>query len=259
MSFEIDLTNRRALVTGAGQHIGRAIARALAAAGAHVGINDIVGDRAKQVVGEIEQSGGAAEACVFDLTDPAAVSREIRSFAPEILINNAAGTGAGNPPGGVHMELARFADSDPAQWGKEFSLSLFGVLHCTHAALPAMLEGGWGRVITIISDAARVGEPRMALYAAAKAGAAGFCRSLASEVGRSGITVNCVSLGMIESEHAKGEEYLERLPRLLRPYKLDRLGRPTDPAALVTFLASEHAGWITGQTYPVNGGYSSTL
>jgi 3-oxoacyl-[acyl-carrier protein] reductase len=103
-----------------------------------------------------------------------------------------------------------------------------------------------------------VAERRLAAYAAAKAGAAGFSRALAAEVGRSGVTVNCVSLGMIESEHASwGGSEAQR--KVLSAYLMPRLGRPDDPASLVVFLASDHAGWITGQTYPVNGGYSSAL
>jgi 3-oxoacyl-[acyl-carrier protein] reductase len=98
----------------------------------------------------------------------------------------------------------------------------------------------------------------MAAYAAAKAGAAGFSRALAAEMGKSGVTVNCVSLGMIESEHATPGSS-EAYQKLLSGYLMPRFGRPDDPAALVVFLASEHAGWITGQTYPVNGGYSSAL
>jgi 3-oxoacyl-[acyl-carrier protein] reductase len=103
----------------------------------------------------------------------------------------------------------------------------------------------------------------MTTYSAAKAGAAGFSRALAAEVGRSGVTVNCISLGTIESEH--GQKAREESPdperdrKMLRPYLSPRLGRPDDPASLVVFLASRHADWITGQTYPVNGGYSAAL
>ncbi len=259
MSFEIDLTGRAALVTGAGQHVGRAIALGLGRAGARVQVNDVVPERAERVAREIEAAGGRAEAAVFDVTDAGAVDRRVRDLAPDILVNNVGNTGAGNPPGEALIELAPFAESDPAAWQGLFAVNLFGVMHCTRAALPAMLERGWGRVVTILSDAARVPERGMAAYAAAKAGAAGFSRAVAAEVGRSGVTANCVSLGTIESEHSRMADDPERHRKLLRPYLAPRLGQPSDPASLVVFLASPHAEWITGQTYPVNGGYSSAL
>lgn len=263
MSFEIELEGRRALVTGAGQHVGRAIAHALGRTGAEVAVNDILVERAEAVVGEIKASGGRALAAVFDVTDAAAVQRAIGALAPDILVNNVGNTGAGNRPGELIMPMPRFLESDPSRWNPVFAVNLFGVMYCAHAALPRMVERGWGRIVTIISDAARVGEKRMAAYAAAKAGAAGFSRAIASEVGRSGVTVNCVSLGSIESEHgrqareAAGESEVYR--KLTAAYSMPRLGHPDDVASLVVFLASEQAGWITGQTYPVNGGYSSAL
>jgi 3-oxoacyl-[acyl-carrier protein] reductase len=263
VGFEIDLSGRRALVTGAGQHVGRAIARALGRAGAQVAVNDIVPERAGAVVREIEKAGGCASAAIFDVTDPAQVERHVRELAPDILVNNVGNTGAGNPPGESTLPMSPFLDSDPSAWGPLFAVNLFGVMYCARAALPGMVERGWGRVVTIISDAARVAERRMAAYAAAKAGAAGFSRALAAEVGRSGVTVNCVSLGTIESEHGmrsrEASEASEAYRKLASRYSMPRLGRPDDPASLVVFLASEHAGWITGQTYPVNGGYSSAL
>ena len=259
MSFEIDLEGRTALVTGAGQHVGRAIACALARAGARVVVNDIVPERADRVVREIEEAGGQGVVAVFDVTDVPGVHRNVGSLAPDILVNNVGNTGAGNPPGEVTIQISRFLESDPAEWDGLFAVNLFGVMHCTRAALPSMVERSWGRVITIISDAARVPERGMAAYAAAKAGAAGFSRAVAAEVGRSGVTVNCVSLGTIESEHSQAAQNKELYKKMLSPYLAPRLGQPDDPASLVTFLASAHADWITGQTYPVNGGYSPAL
>jgi 3-oxoacyl-[acyl-carrier protein] reductase len=194
---------------------------------------------------------------VFDVREWEGVSGAIGAVSPDILVNCAGDTGAGEPPGTSRHRWSRFAESEPAEWQAFLAVNLFGVLHCTRAALPGMLERGWGRVVTIVSDAARTPEPRMAAYAAAKAGAAGFSRSLAAEVGRSGVTVNCLSLGTIESEHvANGEQPSAKPPP---GYRIPRFGRPEEPAALVVFLASDHASWITGQTVPVNGGYSSAL
>ena len=127
-----------------------------------------------------------------------------------------------------------------------------------------MIDAGWGRVITIVSDAGRYGTAKVGPYAAAKAGAAGLSRSIAREVGRHSITVNCISLSTIETPTTERpppttpEEEAARRARL-RPYVIRRRGTPDDVAGLVTFLASQHASWITGQTYGVNGGFIFSL
>jgi NAD(P)-dependent dehydrogenase (short-subunit alcohol dehydrogenase family) len=123
-------------------------------------------------------------------------------------------------------------------------------MHCTRAALPAMIASQGGRVVTIVSDAARYGDAKVAPYAAAKAGAAGFCRSVAREVGRHGVTVNCISLGTIESPITAGGPFDGR------GYVVRRRGQPEEVAGLVVYLASPLAAWITGQTYALNGGYT---
>ncbi len=124
-----------------------------------------------------------------------------------------------------------------------------------------MAERNDGRIITIVSEAGRSGEASLAAYCAAKAGAAGFMRSIAKDVGRYQITANNIALGTIDTfgiaEHAAGDPVAaEQLAKRLRPYLIRRLGAPDDVAALATFLASPLAAWITGQTYPVNGGYT---
>ena len=260
MSFAIDLEGRRALVTGAGQGVGRGIAHALAQAGAVVVVNDIRAEPANAVVDELRAAGGKAEALPFDVTDWAQVSSAIDGFGGvDILVNNAGNAGAEGS-----MLPSDFVDSDPADWGAFFAVNLFGVMHCTRAVLPAMIASGGGRVITIVSDAGRYGTSKVAPYAAAKAGAAGFCRSIAREMGRHFITVNCVSLSTIETPTTARppadtpEEQAARAARM-KPYVIRRRGTPDDVAGVVTFLASEHASWITGQTYAVNGGFTFSL
>jgi NAD(P)-dependent dehydrogenase (short-subunit alcohol dehydrogenase family) len=187
-------------------------------------------------------------------------------------VNNAGNAGAQmtEPDGdggaarrGPSVSIGAFADTTPGDWDRYFAVNLFGVMHCTRAALPGMIARGGGRIVTIVSDAGRWGEPNMAPYAAAKAGAAGFMRSIAREVGRHGITANNVSLGTIDTiglaeQAAESAEMAERIQRQLGRYIIRRLGQPQDVAGLVTFLVSPLASWITGQTYPVNGGYTVT-
>ena len=126
-----------------------------------------------------------------------------------------------------------------------------------------MIEGGWGRVITLISDSARAGDPRTAVYGGAKAAAAGFMRAIAREVGRHNITANCISLAAMNSTPKDAppptEEQRAMMARILKQYIVRRRGEPDDIAAMVCFLASDLSSWITGQTYPVNGGYTLAL
>jgi 3-oxoacyl-[acyl-carrier protein] reductase len=260
MSFTIDLGGRRAVVTGAGQRIGRSIALALAQAGATVAVNVIVPAHAEGVVVEIRGEGGKADALPFDVTDHAAVASAISGYgAVTVLVNNAGNAGVDGL-----VEPRDFVDTDPADWARYFAVNLFGTMHCTHAAIPSMVAAGWGRIVTLVSDAGRNGDAKVAPYAAAKAGAAGFCRSIAREVGRHGITGNCISLGSIETPaktKAKAELQVppERERKMLEAYVVRRWGLPEDVAGLVTFLASPLASWITGQTYAVNGGYTFSL
>jgi NAD(P)-dependent dehydrogenase (short-subunit alcohol dehydrogenase family) len=262
MTVTIDLTGHRALVTGAGQNVGRGIAHMLAAAGAEVLVNDLLLERTQTVVGEIEAAGGRAYSAPFDVTDYAAVKAAIGEAGPvDILVNNAGNAGSPNLMGS--FDLATFVETQPDSWDRYIKINYYGVLNCAHVTLPGMIEGGWGRVITLISDASRAGDPRTAVYAGAKAAAAGFMRSIAREVGRYGVTANCISLASMNNTPADApppsEEQRKMMDGMLKQYVVRRRGEPSDIAAMVCFLASEMTSWITGQTYPVNGGYTLSL
>jgi len=249
MTFEIDLEGRRALVTGGGQGVGRAISLALSSAGASVAVNDYVAERAEAVAKEITAAGGEAEPVPFDVTDYAAVTSAVAAAGPfDILVNNAGNAGTAT------FSMRFFHETEPDEWDRYFGVNLHGVLYCSRAVVPGMIERGrGGRIITIVSDAGRWGEPRLVAYSAAKAGAAGFSRALARELGRYQITVNNIALGSIRPGADADDPEVQRS---FRGYILRRPGQPEDPAGLVTFLASQHAAWISGQTYPVNGGYT---
>ena len=134
-------------------------------------------------------------------------------------------------------------------------------MHCTRAVIPGMIEAGrGGRIITVISDAGRMGEPGLEAYSAAKAGAAGLTRALARSLGRFDITANNVAIAATRTPAtAAGFDNEDLAKRILRNYVIRRFGEPSDVAAMITFLASNASSWITGQTYPVNGGFSVSL
>ncbi len=158
-------------------------------------------------------------------------------------MNNAGGTPAGMWP-------TRFLDTERGTWPAFFGMNLYGTLHCSHAVLPAMIERGHGRIVSVSSDAARVGNVGSSIYGAAKAGVEGFTRTLAKEVGPKGITVNAVVLGLIDTVPA---EYLEQV-NADRLYPMRRVGSPADVAAGVVYLVSDEAGWVTGHSLVINGG-----
>jgi NAD(P)-dependent dehydrogenase (short-subunit alcohol dehydrogenase family) len=261
----LDLGGRVAFVTGAGRGAGRAIALTLARHNAGgIAVNDFQAERAAAVVAEIEALGVPALAVPADVGDYAAVRSAVAAAAAALgpiatLVNNAGNAGPKFAMGRAPL----FWETDPNEWDRYFRTNLQGVMNCCHAALPEMVKLGAGRIVTIVSDAGRVGEPKLAAYAAAKAGAAGFMRSIAREAGRFAITANCISLSALEPplDEPGSAEFMasDQAKALVSRYAIRRLGRPQDVANMTLFLCSDAAAWITGQTYPVNGGYSFAL
>lgn len=259
----LDLNGQIAFVTGAGQGAGRAVALALARHNAGgVAVNDFVAERAEAVAGEIRALGVPAQAVAADVGDYEAVRAAVDAATGELgaitlLVNNAGNAGPDEAMGLSPL----FWETDPADWGRFFHTNLYGVMNCCHAVLPGMVAVAQGRIVTIVSDSGRVGEARLSAYSAAKAAAAGFMRSIAKESGRYGITANAVSLSTLEPplDEEQMRQFLadERIKTQLSRYTIRRFGKPDDVANMVLFLCSDAASWITGQTYPVNGGYSS--
>jgi NAD(P)-dependent dehydrogenase (short-subunit alcohol dehydrogenase family) len=250
---QFDLTGRAAIVSGSGQGVGKGIATLLASHGAHVFVNDVVLDRANAVVREIVDSGGKADATVFDVTNREEVREVGRQIGPiDILVNN-----AGLPP--LMYQIKPFLELDPDQWEPVIQLNFYAVMHMARAFLPGMVDRSWGRIVTVISDAARAGDSKQSVYAAAKAAAAGFSRVLASEVGRYRVTVNCVSLASMRPGYDPTEPLSDEEARRFRNYAIRRPGRPEDVAPMILLLSSDAGSWITGQVYPVDGGYTYAL
>jgi 2-hydroxycyclohexanecarboxyl-CoA dehydrogenase len=245
------MTERIALVTGAAQGIGRAIALELAGAGCAVAVADLQPGAAAAVAEEIGAAGGRAEGVELDVTDAgsvaAGVARAEADLGPvDIVVNNAGWD-----------ELRPFLETDEAFWSRVIEVNFTGGLRVTHAVLPGMVERGWGRVVNIGSDAGRVGSSLESVYSGAKGGVIAFTKTIAREVARSGVTANVVCPGptrtpLLESMTAEGGERL--VDALTRAVPMRRLAEPEDIAAAVGFLASERAGYVTGQTLSVSGG-----
>ena len=262
--MDLGIKDRVALVTGAGRGIGRQICLTLGAEGAKVAVNDVFQERADAVADEIKQAGGEAMGVVADVTDLEAVTAMVKRISDEwgaldILVNNAGIPVIASSEDDAVAAGQFFSQCDRSQWDRTMGLITYGVLNCSRAVLEGMSERSWGRIISIISDAGRVGEPRLVAYSMAKAGVVGLSKALAKEVGRYCVTVNCVSPATTETDataawiQAQGERIMRQYPLAKG---LSRLGQPSDIANAVAFLASERAEWITGQVLSVNGGYS---
>ncbi|MDI9915365.1 SDR family NAD(P)-dependent oxidoreductase [Rhodococcus sp. IEGM 1379] len=262
MTNILDIKGRVAMVTGAGQGVGRRVALHLAENGAGaVVINDFRLERAQAVAAEVEAAGAKALAVSGDVSDlevvRAGVEQAIGEFGQiDILVNN-----AGNAGPAPTSEMTRpFWEQTPEEWQGYLGTNLYGVLNNTHSVLPSMIKNKYGRIVTVISDAGRFGEVGRECYSAAKAGAAGFTRSVAMSSGRYNITANCISLAATHTPrtaHQLDDE--ATLAKVMKRYAIRRPGQPEDAANMILFLASDAASWVTGQTIPVNGGYSFAL
>lgn len=245
------LKDRVAIVTGAASGIGRAIARALAVEGARVAILDVNEAGAGETVEAIQKAGGEAFAVRTDVTARAQVETSVaevlkRWGGVHVLVNNA---GWDRP--------VPFLDTDEAFWDKILALNLKAHFHLAQVVLPHMIRQGGGKVVAIASDAGRVGSSGEAVYSAAKGGVIAFTKTLAREMARHRINVNCVCPGpsetpLFQTEFTAGRPALADALKKAIPW--GRLGRPEDVAGAVVFLASDEAEFITGQTLSVSGG-----
>jgi 2-hydroxycyclohexanecarboxyl-CoA dehydrogenase len=243
------LADRTALVTGGASGIGAATCRRLAAEGARVAVTDLNLEGARAVAGEIE--GAPFELDVRSTESIAAAVAGAESWLGpvDVLVNNAG-----------YDEWSWFTDTDPELWDRVLAVNLRGVIAVTHAVLPGMQERRRGRIVNTASEAGRVGSSGSAVYSAAKAGVIGFTKTIAVENGRYGITCNAVAPGPIETPllMAAPEQFGDLGKRIVETMiastNLRRLGRPDEVAAVITFLASDEASYVTGQSLGVSGG-----
>ena len=240
------LNNRVAVVTGAGSGIGRAVAQRLAEDSARIAIWDINREGAEETARLIRDAGGQAIAQTVDCSDKAAIRAAAEALRKEwapvaILVNN-----AGIAP------FTPFLETDDDLFDKVIRINLRGPWLVTKELLPDMLAAGWGRIVNITSSSVQSGSPQQAHYVSAKGGLMGMTKALALEFAASGVTVNMVPPGFIDTPMLRAapidaEAFAQTLP-------MKRVGKPEDIAAAVAYLASEEASYITGQTISTNGG-----
>ncbi len=260
--MDLGIRGQACLIVGGARGIGYATAEVLAGEGTALALADIDGVAVAASARCLAAASGAKVIGLqADITDRDEVRRLVTAaeaaIGPlSILINSAA-----------VLDDKLFVESEPADWKRMIDVCLFGPMNVIHAILPGMMSRRYGRIVCLASDAARIGQARLSYYAAAKAGVVALTKSVAQEVGASGVTLNVLSPGATNTElrserEAKmraemGEErYARRQATVLRMYPTRRLGEPDDIASAISFLVSKRASWITGQVLSVNGGFA---
>ncbi|MEU1513814.1 SDR family NAD(P)-dependent oxidoreductase [Streptomyces sp. NPDC005811] len=242
----MSLQGKAAVVTGGARGIGHGIATVLAAKGAAVAVWDLDTEGAEKTAAEIRAAGGTAVAVGGDAADAEAVARSAartrEALGPVAILVNNAGITAYEP----------FTGISESAWDRMIAINLKGPFLVTRELVPDMVEAGWGRIVNISSSSAQTGAPAMAHYAASKGGVIGLTRALAVEYIEKGITVNHVPPGFIDTPLVRQGPIDVEAAAATMPMK--RAGTPEDVAHAVAYLASEEAGYVTGQTFSVNGG-----
>ncbi len=245
------MSGRVAVVTGAASGIGLGIARELAADGHAVALLDRSGAAAEAAAAELRKQGRTVIAVQVDVADRAAIQQgfaKIRGqLGPVTILVTSAGI----------ESFDSVLDITPELWDRMIAVNLTGTFDCAQAAIPDMIEAGWGRIVTISSSSAQSGAPRMAHYVASKGGVIGLTKALAHELARHGITVNTIPPSLVDTPMARSAEASGDFPGVdvvAKFIPLGRAGTPEDIAGACSFLCSERGGYITGQLIGVNGG-----
>lgn len=256
--MELLYKDKVALITGGVHGMGHATARILADGGARVALADINRAGVEDAASALGPQSAAIGLAV-DISKAEQVAEMVeattRQLGPiDIFINSAA-----------VLDDKRFLESSPADWERMLAVGLYGPMLCLRAILPGMVERRYGRVVCMASDAGKVGQPGHSYYAASKGGVIALVKSIAQEVGPANVTVNAVAPGSVDTPLREGrneqlrakigeEKFARRERAIVKAHPLGRTGQPQDVAGLIAFLASDHASWITGQVYSVNGG-----
>lgn len=244
------MSQRVAFITGAGRGIGREIARTLASKSMNIIVTDVNIENAQETVAIVQQEGGAAVAVYCDVTNLQSVKEAVEASLThfqtiDVLVNNAGWD-----------KIEPFLQSEPDTWKTVIDINLMGQIHTCKEILPLMVKNGYGKVINIASDSGRVGSSGEAVYSAAKGGVIAFTKTLAREMARHQLNINCIAPGPSDTPLLKeigsyNEGIVTALEKAI-PFR--RLAQPSDIAGAVAYFASDEAAYVTGQTLSVNGG-----
>jgi 2-hydroxycyclohexanecarboxyl-CoA dehydrogenase len=248
--MDLRLKDKVAFICGGASPTGREISANFVKEGAKLFLTDIMIDQGKELADELISKGGDVLFAKMDVSGYQEVASTVKQAEAhfgrvDILVFV---TGYAIP--------GKFVESGLESWKKQVDVNLYGMLNVTHALLPGMIERKYGKVVSLMGDSSRIGENNLSVLAAARAGQIGLIKSLAKEVGRFNITLNGVSLGILDTSHHKPGFIEKNREKLVRPYPLGRLGMPEDVAPMVLLLCSDRSSWITGQIISVNGGFA---
>lgn len=262
--MDLGLSGRAAIVAGASRGLGRAVARSLAGEGCRVVVNARGEDRLRETAADIEEATGTRVVPMAgDVRDEATARRLVETATEELGRLDVVVTNAGGPPSGG------FADMEPADYEEALELNLLSAVRLVHAAVPVMREAGWGRIVAITSVSVKQPIPGLLLSNVARPGVVGFIKSIAAELAPHGILCNCVAPGYMATERveellrdraeAAGRSVEEIREEQAAAVPIGRIGDPAELGDVVAFLASERAGYLTGLTLQVDGGYVKGL
>jgi len=248
--MDLGLKDKVAFVCGCTAETGQEICSRFIQEGAKLAITDIVVDKGQQVADDLVSKGGKVLFSKMDVCDYQEVAATVKKaqdyFGRVDILVYVAG----------FATAERFVESVPENWKKQVDVCFYGFLNLTHALLPGMIENKYGKIVSLMGDSSRVGESGISIVAAARAGQIGLIKSVAKEVGRYNITLNGVSLGVVNTSHYMQGFIEKNYEKLVVQYPLRRLGKAEDIAPMVLLLSSDRSAWTTGQIISVNGGFS---